>query len=161
MSHGSVQSGTARVRESPAFLSRDGSNRCRATARVPHSNHWRDRTNSHRVVPRACARAAVLSRPIRSKAEQFDLNLADTMQLEALPGIGEKLSRRIIKYRSSLGGFVDVVLSSGEDYDTPTKIVGFDRGQILASCAPFRITTVATGDLNRDGRVVPPIRYPS
>ena len=36
----------------------------------------------------------------------FDINRADTSQLEAIRGIGEKLSRRIIKYRSSLGGFV-------------------------------------------------------
>ena len=41
-------------------------------------------------------------------ADRFDINLADTARLEAVRGIGEKLSRRIIKYRSSLGGFVDI-----------------------------------------------------
>lgn len=38
----------------------------------------------------------------------FDVNNADTARLEAIRGIGQKLSRRIIKYRSSLGGFVSV-----------------------------------------------------
>lgn len=46
-----------------------------------------------------------------SKAEKglpFDINLADTTRLEDVRGIGQKLSRRIIKYRSALGGFVSV-----------------------------------------------------
>lgn len=41
-------------------------------------------------------------------ALHFDINKADTARMEAVRGIGEKLSRRIIKYRSSLGGFVDI-----------------------------------------------------
>lgn len=40
--------------------------------------------------------------------EPFDINRADSARLEAVRGIGEKLSRRIIKYRSSLGGFVHI-----------------------------------------------------
>lgn len=36
----------------------------------------------------------------------FDLNVADTAQLKAIRGIGEKLSIRIIRYRDGLGGFV-------------------------------------------------------
>jgi DNA uptake protein ComE-like DNA-binding protein len=38
----------------------------------------------------------------------INLNEADSAQLEALPGIGERLSARIIKYRDRLGGFHDV-----------------------------------------------------
>ncbi|OJJ19942.1 hypothetical protein BKI52_15810 [marine bacterium AO1-C] len=37
----------------------------------------------------------------------FDLNEADTAQLKQISGIGEKLSVRIVKYRESLGGFVN------------------------------------------------------
>ena len=44
----------------------------------------------------------------READQPFDINLADTARLEAVRGIGEKLSRRIIKYRSSLGGFVRI-----------------------------------------------------
>ncbi|RMG22722.1 MAG: hypothetical protein D6730_15920 [Bacteroidetes bacterium] len=40
--------------------------------------------------------------------EALDLNLASPEQLEALPGIGEKLSLRIVKYRQLLGHYVSV-----------------------------------------------------
>ena len=36
---------------------------------------------------------------------QIELNSADSLQLEQLPGIGKKLSKRIVKYRDLLGGF--------------------------------------------------------
>ena len=39
---------------------------------------------------------------------KIDLNRADSIQLEQLPGIGEKLSKRMIKYRSLLGGFYSI-----------------------------------------------------
>jgi competence protein ComEA len=44
----------------------------------------------------------------RTKVEKkkFDLNLADTMQLKKIYGIGNSLSLRIIKFRDALGGFV-------------------------------------------------------
>lgn len=35
-----------------------------------------------------------------------DINIADTAQLKKIYGIGDKLARRILKYRSLLGGFV-------------------------------------------------------
>jgi len=35
----------------------------------------------------------------------MDLNTADSTELELLPGIGDKLSKRIVKYRDMLGGF--------------------------------------------------------
>ena len=38
----------------------------------------------------------------------INLNEADSAMLEALPGIGERLSARIIKYRDRLGGFHDI-----------------------------------------------------
>ncbi|MEM9389836.1 MAG: helix-hairpin-helix domain-containing protein [Bacteroidota bacterium] len=37
---------------------------------------------------------------------KFDINAADTLQLKQLKGIGTVLSRRIVKYRNILGGFV-------------------------------------------------------
>lgn len=36
---------------------------------------------------------------------QIELNTADSLSLKALPGIGDKLSKRIIKYRDILGGY--------------------------------------------------------
>jgi DNA uptake protein ComE-like DNA-binding protein len=38
----------------------------------------------------------------------IELNGADSIQLKQLPGIGDKLSKRIIKYRDLLGGFYSV-----------------------------------------------------
>ena len=39
---------------------------------------------------------------------KVDINLGDSTQLEALPGIGPSLASRIIKYRKLLGGFYQV-----------------------------------------------------
>lgn len=36
----------------------------------------------------------------------LDINKADSLDLEKLPAIGEKLSSRIVRYRDRLGGFV-------------------------------------------------------
>lgn len=40
---------------------------------------------------------------------RLDLNVADSTQLESLPGIGAVLASRIIKYRKLLGGFYEVL----------------------------------------------------
>ncbi|ARS37514.1 ComEA family DNA-binding protein [Pontibacter actiniarum] len=47
------------------------------------------------------------SRPAREKfiLAPFNVNTADTTQLKQIRGIGSKLSSRIVKYRSGLGGF--------------------------------------------------------
>ena len=45
---------------------------------------------------------------VRLESASFDLNRADTSQLRSIRGIGEVLSVRIIRFRESLGGFVDV-----------------------------------------------------
>ncbi|HPH46581.1 MAG TPA: helix-hairpin-helix domain-containing protein [Chryseolinea sp.] len=48
-------------------------------------------------------------KPFEKKSiEKFNLNVADTAQLKMIYGIGEKLSIRIIKYRESLGGFIEM-----------------------------------------------------
>lgn len=39
------------------------------------------------------------------KIMRIELNSANSTELEFLPGIGEKLSKRIVKYRNALGGF--------------------------------------------------------
>jgi competence ComEA-like helix-hairpin-helix protein len=42
--------------------------------------------------------------PVRSKL-LLELNQADTLELQGLPGIGPALAQRVVKYRERLGGF--------------------------------------------------------
>ncbi|MBC7921903.1 MAG: helix-hairpin-helix domain-containing protein [Ferruginibacter sp.] len=42
------------------------------------------------------------------RPQPFDLNAVDTVALEKLKGIGPALSRRIVRYRERLGGFVQL-----------------------------------------------------
>ncbi len=55
-------------------------------------------------------RTAQKSTPVYTKQVHtpVDLNMADTAALERLRGIGKILSKRIVKYRQKLGGFVRV-----------------------------------------------------
>jgi competence ComEA-like helix-hairpin-helix protein len=48
------------------------------------------------------------SRTHTTTFETFDINKADTTQLEKIFGIGPKLAHRIIKYRDKLGGFTSM-----------------------------------------------------
>lgn len=43
-----------------------------------------------------------------TKTVRFDLNLADTTQLKSIYGIGSVLSKKIVRYRTSLGGFISM-----------------------------------------------------
>jgi competence ComEA-like helix-hairpin-helix protein len=47
------------------------------------------------------------NKPVQ-QPKKLDVNQADSTSLEALPGIGEKLSSRIVRYRDRLGGFITV-----------------------------------------------------
>lgn len=44
----------------------------------------------------------------KSKSIEIELNSADSITLEQLPGVGKTLSKRIVKYRDLLGGFYSV-----------------------------------------------------
>ncbi len=48
------------------------------------------------------------SRFIPMQVVMLDINKADSIELERLPAIGEKLSSRIIRYRERLGGFIEL-----------------------------------------------------
>jgi len=58
--------------------------------------------------------SAILMRTLNEAAKQakvkkynIDLNRADSMEFESLPGIGGKTARRIIRYRDRLGGYIN------------------------------------------------------
>lgn len=46
-------------------------------------------------------------KPKKAPAKPFNLNTADSLQLQSIYGIGPVLSSRIIKFRDGLGGFVE------------------------------------------------------
>jgi competence protein ComEA len=54
---------------------------------------------------------------------KFDLNTADSAQLEKIYGIGPKLSQRIISYRNKLGGFISI--------DQLKEVYGLDSTVVL------------------------------
>lgn len=63
-------------------------------------------------------------------AIQFDINLTDTISLKSVMGIGSALSKRIIKYRESLGGFINV--------DQIAEVYGLDS-LVLLELKPFYV----------------------
>lgn len=60
---------------------------------------------------------------VKSEKIKTDLNLADTAALKKVYGIGEKLSLRIINYRNSLGGFINIS-QLREVYGLDSVVVG-------------------------------------
>jgi competence protein ComEA len=52
----------------------------------------------------------------------IDLNLADTVALASLPGIGNVLARRIVNYRKSLGGYHSV-MQLKEVFGMPEELI--------------------------------------
>jgi competence protein ComEA len=63
--------------------------------------------------------------PFTKKEEKilaFNINIADTAQLSQIRGIGPALSKRIIKYRDLLGGFINTA-QIGEVYGLDTTVV--------------------------------------
>ena len=67
--------------------------------------------------------------------EQFhiDINTANSESFEAINGLGEKMSRRIIKFRNSLGGFYSV--------EQLKKVYGIDSNVIAQNYDVFTLTT--------------------
>jgi competence protein ComEA len=81
----------------------------------------------------ALNRVAVVS---NKQLLQIELNSADSITLEKLPGIGPSYSRRIIKYRTILGGYTDcrqlleVYGFSNELFDKVRASVTVDPGLV-------------------------------
>ena len=70
------------------------------------------RKNSLRAIPQKKISPVYTKKVPDSEAEStpkiLDLNLADTVDLKRIRGIGPALSLRIVKFRDLLGGFVDM-----------------------------------------------------
>jgi competence ComEA-like helix-hairpin-helix protein len=71
------------------------------------------------------------------KLVTVNVNLADTSALIALPGIGSKLSARIIAFRDKLGGFHSVE-QIGETYGLPDSTFQKIKGRLQVDGANIR-----------------------
>jgi DNA uptake protein ComE-like DNA-binding protein len=74
--------------------------------------------------------------------EIFDLNIADSSELESLPGIGPVLAKRIILYRGKLGGFRDID-QLAEVYGLKSEAIDIFRDRLELKEGPDKI------DLNK------------
>ena len=63
---------------------------------------------SNHAAPHPYSIGSATAMQSKEKISIIDVNIVDSASLERLPGIGEKLSARIVKYRDRLGGFIDI-----------------------------------------------------
>lgn len=71
-----------------------------------------------------------------AKGETLDLNSADTLALQTVPGIGPSFARRIAKYRTLLGGYYVV--------EQLQEVYGMDRERYDRIAPYFRLETGIT-----------------
>ena len=59
----------------------------------------------------------------------MDVNIADTMELKKIPGIGSVIARNIVTYRQRLGGFYDLEQLLEVRFFTPDLLEWFVLGE--------------------------------
>jgi len=79
---------------------------------------------------------------VGTSKNQIEINSADSIELMKLPGIGDKLSKRIVKYRDLLGGFYSLAQLK-EVYGLSEQVIQQIEGMVKVD--PTRIRKV---DLN-------------
>lgn len=75
----------------------------------------------------------------------IDINEADSNELVALPGIGNKLASRIINFRNKLGGFVTVA-QVGETYGLPDSTFQLIKKQLQCEHPKVNMMNINTAD---------------
>lgn len=85
------------------------------------------------------------------KAKAFigliEINSADTSALIALPGIGSKLSQRIISFRDKLGGF-NTVEQVGETFALPDSTFQKIKNNLTCNNSSIKKININTADIN-------------
>lgn len=87
----------------------------------------------------------------------IDINTADTTALIALPGIGSKLSQRIINFRDRLGGFHSVE-QVGETFGLPDSTFQKIKKRLVVKTASVKRINVNTATVD-ELKAHPYIRY--
>jgi DNA uptake protein ComE-like DNA-binding protein len=89
--------------------------------------------------------------------EKININLADTAAFIALPGIGSKLSKRIIAFREKLGGFYSIE-QVGETYLLPDSTFKKVRPYLTTGNTSVKKININTASIN-EMKSHPYIRY--
>lgn len=87
----------------------------------------------------------------------IEINSADTTSLIALPGIGSKLSQRILNYRDKLGGFYKLE-QIGETFGLPDSTFQKLKPRFTLSKSPLRQININVATLD-EMKVHPYLRY--
>jgi competence ComEA-like helix-hairpin-helix protein len=86
-----------------------------------------------------------------------DINTADTTSLIALPGIGSKLSQRIVTFRDKLGGFYKVD-QIGETYGLPDSTFQKIKSRFVVDAASVQQININTATAD-EMKTHPYLRY--
>ncbi len=108
-------------------------------------------TDSPRSLPR------LYGNDTRKKFDIIDINLADTSAFISLPGIGSKLSARIVAFREKLGGFYSVE-QVGETFGLPDSTFQKIRRYLDRGSSPVKKININRATLEELG-AHPYIRY--
>ena len=89
--------------------------------------------------------------------QPIDVNLADTTELISLPGIGSKLSQRIISFRNKLGGFYSID-QVGETYLLPDSTFQKIKSRLVISNTDVKHININIASID-EMKVHPYFRY--
>ncbi len=89
--------------------------------------------------------------------QPVDINLADTSAYISLPGIGSKLSQRIISFRNKLGGFYSID-QVGETYLLPDSTFQKIKPRLILSNTPVKKININTATVD-EMKTHPYLRY--
>jgi competence ComEA-like helix-hairpin-helix protein len=78
----------------------------------------------------------------------IDINLADTSQWIALPGVGSKLAFRIVNFRDKLGGFYSIE-QVGETYALPDSTFQKIKSRLRVNGSSLRTININTATVEQ------------
>lgn len=88
---------------------------------------------------------------LAQKSTTIEINTADSVQLKQMPGIGNVLSKRIVKYRDLLGGFYSISQLK-EVYGLTEQTISLFESKITVDLSKIKKLDVNFADLNELSR---------
>ncbi|MEO6489803.1 MAG: helix-hairpin-helix domain-containing protein, partial [Ferruginibacter sp.] len=93
----------------------------------------------------------------RKNPQPIDINLADTIQFKGLPGIGDKLSKRIVTFREKLGGFYSID-QVAETFGLPDSVFQKIKPYLQYKTEELKLININTATID-ELKMHPYIRY--